>query len=80
MTTAPKPRRVINMSARHRVTGETESYRIRDPRMGTEEALVIFGIFLASLGWKREHVKMVSAYVGKEDAVTMAIRKRLYAP
>jgi hypothetical protein len=79
MATKPKPQRVISMTARHRGNGETESYRIRDPKMSKEDALVIFGMFLASLGWKKEHVMVIFASVQTEDPVTMAIRNRLCA-
>lgn len=79
MTTKPKPQRVISVTARHRVKGGIETYRIRDPRMSKEDAIAIFGMFLGSLGWRKEHVMITRCTVEMEDATTLAVRNRLCA-
>jgi hypothetical protein len=80
VTTKPKPQRVISVTARHRVNGSIETYRIRDPRMSKEDAIAITGHWLAGLGWRREHIMITKCLAEKEDATTLAIRNRLCAP
>lgn len=80
MATPPKAQRVVSVTARHRVNGEIETYRIRDPRVSKEDAIARTGHWLASLGWKPQHIMITSAVVVKEDATTLALRNRLCAP
>ena len=77
--TQPKPQRVISVTAKNRVNGAIETYRIRDPRMSKEDAIAITGHWLAGLGWRPEHIMIVTAQIHKEDATTMALRNRLCA-
>lgn len=80
MSTKPKPQRVISVTAKNRVNGAIETYRIRDPRMSKEDAIAITGHWLGTLGWRREHIMITSAVAMTEDPTTMAIRNRLCAP
>lgn len=79
MTTAPRPQRVVSVTAKNRVNGNIETYRVRDPRISKEDAIAQAGMFLAMLGWKPKEIMITGCRAETEDAVTLAIRNRLVA-
>ena len=79
MSTKPRPQRVISVTAKNRVNGAIETYRVRDPRLSKEDALAMAGMFLGTLGWKPKEIMTTGCRTETEDATTMAIRNRLCA-
>ncbi len=75
--TAPKPQRVLTVTARNRRTGDLEHYRVRDPKMSREDAIALMGMWLHKLGWKEHEVMITHARAEAEDLVTQQIRSRM---
>ena len=80
MSTEPRPRKAITVTARHSVRAELEHYRSRDIYASKETVLARFGVHLASLGWEAKDVMITNVHIEVEDATTQQIRNRMIRP